>query len=158
MVSLKQMSCFLETKMLSYRTSERNTPIWVWLLVMVYENWVFSRNSGRDWSMTYKLQYQCMTYKLQYQCRTLVKLIYTRLAIQDIVHCTIVNKCSICPRWKFNLIVSVNWYINEGMRAFLVWLEILGGGCWNYGFGPFIFINAIKRIQSSLLNASESIA
>jgi hypothetical protein len=44
------------------------------------------------------------------------------------------------------------------MRAFLVWLEILGGDYWNYGLGPFIFINAIKRIQNPLLNARESIA
>ena len=56
---------------------------------------------------------------------------------------------NICPRWKFNLIVSVKyWYINEGMRAFLVWLEILGGDCWNYGLGLFILINAIKEFKT----------
>jgi len=42
--------------------------------------------------------------------------------------------------------------------AFLVWLEFLGRDCWNYGLGPFILFNAIKRIQSPLLNARESIA
>jgi hypothetical protein len=59
------------------------------------------------------------------------------------------NKCSFCPRWKFNLIVSVKyWYINEGMRVFLVWLEFFGGDCWNYGLGPFILINTIKEFKA----------
>ena len=66
-----------------------------------------------------------------------------------IVHCIVVNKCSLCPRWKFNLTVSVKyWYINEGMRAFLVWNEILGGDCWNYGLGPFILFIAIKEFKA----------
>ena len=75
--------------------------------------------------MTYKLQTVGM---LIQPSRALVKLVCTRLAIQGIVHCIVVNKCSRCPRWKFNLTISVKyWYINERMRAFLVWLEFLGG-------------------------------
>ena len=59
------------------------------------------------------------------------------------------NKYSFCPRWKFNLTVYVKyWYINEGMRAFLVWLEFLGGDCWNYGFGPFILFNVLKEFKT----------
>ena len=50
---------------------------------------------------------------------------------------------------EVQLTVSVKyWYINEGMRAFLVWLEVLGGDCWNYGLGPFILINAIKEFKT----------
>jgi hypothetical protein len=44
------------------------------------------------------------------------------------------------------------------MRAFLVWLEFLGGDCWSYGLGPFNSNQYIKRILSPLLNARESIA
>jgi hypothetical protein len=30
----------------------------------------------------------------------------------------------------------------QGMRAFSVWLEILGGDCWNmWAFGPIFAIN-----------------
>jgi hypothetical protein len=34
------------------------------------------------------------------------------------------------------------------MRAFLVWLEFLGGDCWSYGLGPFILINALKEFKA----------
>jgi hypothetical protein len=60
-----------------------------------------------------------------------------------------VNKCSFYPRWKFNLTIPVEyWYINEAMRAFLVWLEFLGGDCWSYGLDPFILINALKEFKA----------
>ena len=86
-------------------------------------------------------------YAAQYQCRALAKLVCTRLAIQGIVHCTVVNKCSFFPRWKFNLTVSIKyWYINEGRRAFLVWFEILGGDCWNMrGFLAQLFNNSMEK-------------
>ena len=29
-----------------------------------------------------------------------------------------------------------------------MWLEILGGDCWNYGLGPFILLNAIKEFKA----------
>ena len=50
---------------------------------------------------------------------------------------------------EVQLNVSVKyWYINEGMREFLVWLDFLGGDCWNYGLDPFILINAIKEFKA----------
>jgi hypothetical protein len=33
----------------------------------------------------------------------------------------------------------------KGMKAFLVWLEILGGNCWNvWAFGPIFVIKELK--------------
>ena len=76
-----------------------------------------------------------MTYKLQTAGMLMqpsTSVVCTRLAIQGIVHCTVVNKFNINSKWKFNLTVSIKyWYIKEGLRAFLVRLKILGGDCWN---------------------------
>ena len=82
-----------------------------------------------------------------------MKLVCTRLAIQGIVHCTVVNKCSLSSRWKFNLTVSIKyWYIKEGLRAFLVRLEILGGDYLNIkGFLDQLFNNLMEKNLSSLL-------
>ena len=32
-----------------------------------------------------------------------------------------------------------------------MWLEFLGGDCWNYGLGSFILINTIKEFKAHYL-------
>jgi hypothetical protein len=43
-----------------------------------------------------------LQYSISYEL--LVKLIYTKLSIQGIVHCIVENKCSLRSKWMFNLI------------------------------------------------------
>ena len=42
-----------------------------------------------------------------------MKLVRTKLSIQGLVHCSVVDECNLCSRWIFNLTVSVETLVYQ---------------------------------------------
>jgi hypothetical protein len=74
-----------------------------------------------------------------------VKFIHTKLAIQGIIYCSILDEPKLCPKWMFNLTVSIETLVNQiivELRLFYMCL-----GIW-WGFLEYFFCEThLSNIQ-----------
>ena len=91
--------------------------------------------------MTYKLHTAGMRRQPSISKGVLAKLICTRLTIQGIVHCSVVNEHILCSRWMFNLTISTEplvYQTSAWMRAFSVPWNLVGIVGFNWSFSIII--------------------
>lgn len=100
--------------------------------------------------MTYKLHTAGMRRQPSISKGVLAKLICTRLTIQGIVHCSVVNERNHSPRWMFNLTVSIEVLVYQSRSGFESiskrGLKFLVG---IVGInGPSLFIYSFKELKA----------
>jgi hypothetical protein len=86
----------------------RNTPIWDRLLVTVHEIWVISKFSWKGtevWLICFK-QRGCLLQPSTSKGLEWTSF-HTKLSIQGLVHCIVVNEWHSDSRWMFNLTISI---------------------------------------------------
>jgi hypothetical protein len=64
------------------------------------------------------LQTKGMNFATWYRLRASVKYVRIKLSIQGIVHCSVMDKRNLCPRWIFNLSqVSIKALVNQNSNG-----------------------------------------